>query len=168
MTTFHKLFSFRSDEAQELDHFIQKNARSATAEAGQGKAGAKADKAVVMSHYPHGSAGAIRLNLRWRGLHQVNDFDFDCAGEVQDCQTETEHTGWVILQPHGTFSVRHLLLSGAISFTGLYHGTKFPLALNASNRESVLGEGWQCFWRFVRQHLKWGYGFNHFRSLARR
>jgi hypothetical protein len=154
MTTFQKLSSFRSDDAQELGRFIQRNAKSAAAEAGKGKAQAKADKAVVMSYYPHGSAGAIQLNLRWRGLHQVNDFNFDSAGEVQDCQTETEQTGWVILQPHGTFSVKHLLLRGAISFTGLYHGTKFPLNLTASNREPVRRKGWQCFWRFVWQQLK--------------
>src|SRR5215471_20308073 len=129
MTTFQKLSSFRSDEAQELGHFIQKYAQSAAAEAAKGKAEAKADKAIVMSYYPHGSAGAIQLNLRWRGLHQVNDFNFDCAGEVQDCQTETEHTGWVILQPRGTFSAKHLLWHGAISFTGLCCGTKFPLAV---------------------------------------
>jgi hypothetical protein len=152
MTTFQKLSSFRSDDAQELS-FIQKYAQSVAAEAGKGKAEAKADKAVVMSYYPHGSAGAIRLNLRWRGLHQVNDFNFDSAGEVQDCQTETEHTGWVILQTHGTF-LKHLLLRGAIPFTGLYHGTEFPLDLTASKTEAVRREGWQYFWRFVRQQLK--------------
>ena len=153
MTTFQKLLSLRSDDAQELGHFIQKYEQSAAAEASQGKAATKADKAVVMSYYPHGSAGAIRLNLRWRGLHQVNDFNFDSVGEVRDCQTETEHTGWVILQPHGAFSVKLLLLRGAISFTGLYYGTKFPLALTASNGEPARREGWQCFWRFVRRPL---------------
>jgi hypothetical protein len=153
MTTFQKLSSFRSDDAPELGHFIQKYAQSAATEVAQGKAEAKADKAVVMSYYPQGSAGAIRLNLRWRGLHQVNDFNFDSAGEVQDCQTETEHTGWVILRPHGTLSVKLLLLRGAMPFTGLYYGTKFPLALTASNREPARRQGWQCFWRFVRQHL---------------
>src|ERR1700739_3013053 len=135
MTTFQKLLSLRSDDAQELGHFIQKYAQSTAAEASQGKAATKADKAVVMSYYLHGSAGAIRLNLRWRGLHQVNDFNFDSAGEVQDCQTETEHTGWVILHRHSTLSVKLLLLRGAMPFTGLYYGTKFPLALTASNRE---------------------------------
>ena len=148
------LSSFRPEDAQERGHFIQKYAQSAAAEAGERKAGAKADQAVVMSYYPHGSAGAIRLNLRWRGPHQVNDFNFDSAGEVQDCQTETEHTGWVILHPHGTFPLKHLLLRGTISFTRVYYGTKFPLALTVSNRELVRREGWQCFWRFVRQHLK--------------
>ena len=168
MTTFQKLSSFRSDEAQELGHFVRKHAQSAAAEGSQGKVRAKADKAVVMSYYPHGSAGAVRLNLKWGGLHQVNDFNFDSAGEVQDCQTETEHTGWVILQPHGTFSVKFLLLRGAISSTGLYYGTKFPVALTATNRDPLRREGWQCFWRFVRQHLKCGCGFNQFRSSARR
>src|SRR5215469_2580061 len=137
MTTFQKLPSFRSDDAQELGYFIQKNGQSAAAEASQGAAGAKADKAVVMSYYPHGSAGAVRLNLKWGGLHQVNDFNFDSAGEVQDCQTETEHTGWVILQRRGNFSAKHLLWHGAISFTGLCCGTKFPLAVTASNGEAV-------------------------------
>jgi len=153
MTTFQKLSSFRSDEAQELDRFVRKYAQSAAAEGSQGKVRAKADKAVVMSYYPHRSAGAIRLNLRWRGLHQVNDFDFDSVGEVQDCQTETEHTGWVILHPHGTFSVKLLLLRGAMPFTGLYYGTKFPLALTPSNKETALRERWQCLWRFIRQHF---------------
>lgn len=154
MTTFQKLLSLRSDDAQELGHFIQKNARSAAAEAGQGETGAKADKAVVMSYYPHGSAGAVRLNLRWRGPHQVNDFNFGSAGELQDCQTETEHTGWVILHPHDTISVKLLLLRGAFSFTGLYHGTKFPLALTASDRAPIRRQNWQCFWGFVGQRLK--------------
>jgi hypothetical protein len=154
MTTFQKLSSFRSDEAQELDRFVRKYAQSAAAEGSQGKAGAKADQAVVMSYYRHGSAGAIRLNLRWRGLHQVNDFDFDSVGEVQDCQTETEHTGWVILHPHGTFSVKLLLLRGAMPFTGLYYGTKFRLALTASNGKPAHRQNWKRFWRVVRLPLE--------------
>jgi hypothetical protein len=154
MTTYQKLSPFRSDDAQELGYFIQKYAQSAAVEASQGKAGAKADKAVVMSYYPHGSAGAVRLNLKWGGLHQVNDFNFDFAGEVQDCQTETDHTGWVILQPHRNFSVKYLLLRGALSFTGLYHGTKFPLDLTASNGKAVHSQNWERFWRVVWQPLE--------------
>jgi hypothetical protein len=121
---------------------------------GQEKAQSDQDEALLMSFYPHESAGAIRLNLRWRGVHQVNEFTFDSAGEVEECQTETEHTGWVILQPHRNVHVKLLLLGGSISYTGLYCGAKFPLALIGEKKEPVRQQSWCYFWRFVRQPFR--------------
>lgn len=121
---------------------------------GPGKAEIEQDEALLMSFYPHGSAGAIHLNLKWRGVHHVNEFSFESAGEVQEFQTETEHTGWVILQPHRTFHVRFLLPGGGISYTGLCCGAKFPLTLTGKKRELVRQQSWCYFWRLVRPSWK--------------
>jgi hypothetical protein len=152
MTKFQKL-AFRAEDTQEFGYSIEKYAQPVAAETSRGEEGAEADKAVVMSYYRHGSAGAVRLNLRWKSLHQVSDFNFDAAGDVREFQTETEHTGWVILQPRCNFSLKHLLVGGAFSFTGLYCGTKFPLAVTASHGEPVYRQYWIRFWRVVRQAL---------------
>jgi hypothetical protein len=60
----------------------------------------------------------------------------------------------VILQRRGNFSAKHLLWHGAISFTGLCCGTKFPLAVTASNGEAVHLQNWTRLWRVVRQPLE--------------
>jgi hypothetical protein len=132
--TFQKLVSLRPGAARAFGHLAEKYEKYAVVEPSQAKAGLKADKALVMSFYPHGSTGAIRLNLRWRGPHQVNDFKFDSLGEVQDYQTETEHTGWVTLQPHSDLHVELPFLGDGIPFAGLYYGTEFPLALTQSSQ----------------------------------
>ena len=121
---------------------------------GPRKAEIEQDEALLMSFYPHGSGGAIHLNLKWRGVHHVNEFSFESAGEVQECETETEHTGWVILQPHRSFQVRFLLPGGGISYTRLYYGAKFPLTLTEKKREPIRQQSWCYFWRFVRPSWK--------------
>jgi hypothetical protein len=73
----------------------------------------KADRAVVMSFYQHETSGTIRINLKWEGNHQVDDFRFDWLGEVLDYGTETEHTGWVTVT--------------GVHLTGLHIGEEFPL-----------------------------------------
>jgi len=41
---------------------------------------------------------AARINLKWKGHHDISDFDFDHLGEVIGCGMETENAGWVIVQ----------------------------------------------------------------------
>jgi|ERR1700738_3193218 hypothetical protein len=52
---------------------------------------------VVSVHYVHPN-GPARLNLKWNGNHQISDFDLDRLGEVLNCETETENTGWVMVR----------------------------------------------------------------------
>jgi hypothetical protein len=55
------------------------------------------DSAFVVSvHY--NKANAAQINLRWKGRHDISQFDFDHFGEVVDCRTETENTGWVVVR----------------------------------------------------------------------
>lgn len=52
---------------------------------------------VVSVHYDE-PCGAARINLKWKGNHQITDFDLDCLGKVLNCETETANTGWVIIR----------------------------------------------------------------------
>lgn len=52
---------------------------------------------VVSVHYDD-PYGAAHINLKWKGNHQISDFDLDRLGEVLNCETETENTGWVIVR----------------------------------------------------------------------
>jgi hypothetical protein len=55
------------------------------------------DSAFVVSvHYE--KENAARINLRWKGRHDISQFDFDHLGEVVDSNTETENTGWVVVR----------------------------------------------------------------------
>ena len=90
--------------------------------------GVKVDRAVVMSFYPHGGTpGAVRINLKWQGNHQVSDFKLDALGEVLDYQTETERTGWVTLHLHGDLHVQAPFFSGDLHLAGLRRGDEFRL-----------------------------------------
>jgi hypothetical protein len=61
------------------------------------------DSAFVVSvHYD--GANTARINLRWKGRHDIWQFDVDHLGEVTDCKSETENTGWVIVR-HSLHSV---------------------------------------------------------------
>jgi len=43
----------------------------------------------------------LRINLRWQGNHEILDFNLDRLGKVLACATETENTGWVMIEhPH--------------------------------------------------------------------
>jgi hypothetical protein len=141
-------------QGRELGELIQKESNMLWLKQGPGKAEIEHDEALLMSFYPHGSGGAVHLNLKWQGVHDVNEFTFESAGEVQECQTETEHTGWVILQPYRSFYVKFLLPGGGVSYTGLCYGAKFPLTLTEKKREPVRQQGWCYFWRFVRPSWK--------------
>jgi len=52
---------------------------------------------VVSVHYDD-PYGAAHINLKWKGNHQISDFDLDRLGEVRNSETETENTGWVIVR----------------------------------------------------------------------
>jgi hypothetical protein len=65
----------------------------------------KTDTAVVMSFYEHDAPGALRINLKWGGEHEVSDFSLDWFGEVLDYETESERTGWVTVKPRGAFNI---------------------------------------------------------------
>ncbi len=52
---------------------------------------------VVSVHY--GATNDIaRINVKWKGNHEISDFNFDRVGEVLSSETETENTGWVIVR----------------------------------------------------------------------
>jgi hypothetical protein len=42
---------------------------------------------------------AVRLNLKWQGKHDIGDFNLDRFGRLVECETETEHTGWALIEP---------------------------------------------------------------------
>ena len=56
------------------------------------------DAAFVLSLYEDVSPGALRINLRWQGDHEIFDFNLDQLGKVVACTTETENTGWVMIE----------------------------------------------------------------------
>jgi len=56
------------------------------------------DSAFVVSVHYDGPQGAARINLKWKGVHEISDFDFDHLGDVIACGTETENAGWVLVQ----------------------------------------------------------------------
>jgi hypothetical protein len=52
---------------------------------------------VVSVHY--GATNDLaRINVKWKGNHEISDFNFDRVGEVLSSETETENTGWVIVR----------------------------------------------------------------------
>lgn len=57
------------------------------------------DTAFVVSVHQVGPGRATRINLRWRGKHDVGDFDLDRLGTLTACDVETEHTGWAEIEP---------------------------------------------------------------------
>jgi hypothetical protein len=41
----------------------------------------------------------VRVNLKWQGKHDLTDFNLDRLGKLVSSEVETEHTGWVIIEP---------------------------------------------------------------------
>lgn len=72
----------------------------------------KKDAALIMGCHEHDVPGTSRINLKWQGDHDISDFDLDRFGTVMGCETETEHTGYVIVKSStnpnigGTISLR--------------------------------------------------------------
>ena len=56
------------------------------------------DKAFVMSVHQDVSPEVLRINLRWRGNHEISDFDLAGIGKVLHAEAETENAGWVIIE----------------------------------------------------------------------
>jgi hypothetical protein len=56
------------------------------------------DAAFVLSVYENVSPFTLRVNLRWQGNHEIFDFNLDRLGKVVACATETENTGWVLIE----------------------------------------------------------------------
>src|SRR5258708_33478620 len=54
---------------------------------------------VVSVHYED-SKCTLRVNLKWQGNHEISAFDLDRLGKVVHCETETEDTGWGIIEPY--------------------------------------------------------------------
>ena len=57
-----------------------------------------ADKAFVSGIHEDVCQGILRINLKWRGDHDISAFDLDRLGNVMYYVNETENTGWVIIQ----------------------------------------------------------------------
>ena len=57
-----------------------------------------ADTAFVRSIHEDVCQGTLRINLKWRGKHDISAFDLDRLGNVMYYVNETENTGWVIIQ----------------------------------------------------------------------
>ena len=58
------------------------------------------DTAFVVSVHYEGSQGTLHVNLRWQGNHDISAFDLDRLGKVVHYETETEDSGWVIIEPY--------------------------------------------------------------------
>ena len=58
------------------------------------------DAAYVVSVHDDHSEGTLRINLKWRGNHDISAFDLDRLGKVLHCETETQNTGWTIIEPY--------------------------------------------------------------------
>ena len=58
------------------------------------------DAAFVVSVHDDVLNGTVRINLRWKGNHDISDFDLNILGDVVRCEAETENTGWVIVRSY--------------------------------------------------------------------
>jgi hypothetical protein len=56
------------------------------------------DAAFVASQHEDVSTGTLRINLKWQGNHEIFDFNLDQLGKVIACATETENSGWVMIE----------------------------------------------------------------------
>ena len=56
------------------------------------------DTAFVKIIHEDVCQGTLRINLKWRGEHDISAFDLDQLGNVMYYVNETENTGWVIIQ----------------------------------------------------------------------
>jgi len=56
------------------------------------------DKAFVMSVHQDALPEALRINLKWKGNHEISDFDLACLGKVLHAEADTENAGWVVIR----------------------------------------------------------------------
>jgi hypothetical protein len=57
--------------------------------------------AFVVSVHCDKAGGPTRLHVKWNGKHEISDFDLDHLGNVVNYETETEHSGWVLVSSSG-------------------------------------------------------------------
>ena len=55
-------------------------------------------EAAVVSIRENTDEATARVNLRWEGRHEISDFDLDKLGSVLNSESETEHSGWAIVE----------------------------------------------------------------------
>ena len=97
------------------------------------------DTACAVSVHYEASTGTLRVNLKWKGEHDISAFDLDRLGRVVHCETETQDTGWVIIEPDNrpnTYPGELLLPFGPSTFE-----PSFPISAGATIplRESGAG-----------------------------
>ena len=102
---------------------------------------------VVSIHY--GNTNEVtRINVKWKGNHEIADFNFDRFGEVLSSESETENTGWVVVRSSyrvnnsgvAPFQSRDRRSFGCLS--GLARETRFLCCKTANGRAKILSEGW--------------------------
>jgi hypothetical protein len=59
------------------------------------------DQAVVTSVHNNNDEGTTRIDLRWDGKHEIADFSLEKLGKVLNCESETEDSGWVLVEYPG-------------------------------------------------------------------
>jgi len=51
-----------------------------------------------MSVHEDVSPEVWRINLKWKGNHEISDFDLARLGKVLHAEAETENAGWVVIE----------------------------------------------------------------------
>jgi hypothetical protein len=113
------------------------------------------DTAFVVSVHCEASTGTLRVNLKWQGERDISAFDLDHLGSVVHCETETEDTGWVIIEPHNqpnTYPGELLVPFGPSTFEPSFPisaGDTIPLRNRGPTISKSLSD-FACFWHCVR------------------
>jgi hypothetical protein len=90
---------------------------------------AATNEAMVLSVDADVAPDTFRVCLRWRGDHDISDFDLQRFGKVLRIQDETENTGWAIIERRFHARIAHTLPGWAIheSMRPLTAGDTIPL-----------------------------------------
>ena len=56
------------------------------------------DRAFVMSVHEDVSPEVWRINLKWKGNHEISEFDLARLGKVLHAEADTENAGWVVIE----------------------------------------------------------------------
>src|SRR5271165_385880 len=90
---------------------------------------AAANEAIVLSVGADVASDTLRVSLQWQGDHDIADFDLQCFGRVLQMQSETENTGWAIIERQFHARIAHPLPGWALheSMRPLAAGDTIPL-----------------------------------------
>ncbi|MBV9490631.1 MAG: hypothetical protein JO069_13055 [Verrucomicrobia bacterium] len=58
-------------------------------------------EAFVTSVHNYNEDGTTRIDLRWQGNYEIGDFEVERLGQVLNLETETEDTGWILVEYPG-------------------------------------------------------------------